>query len=114
MPPRSRYGSSGSHGQILSYPQKQWKKKRYQYLKFFMQPTNRRGFDPDAEMHTISQIENPSLNEDSNASLGKDEASKVVSVFRVVVINYEFHSMSLRQKACFHSVIQVSQGTCLC
>ena len=53
-------------GQILSYPQKQWKKKRYQYLKFFMQPRSR--FDPDSEMHTISQIENPSLNEDSNGS----------------------------------------------
>lgn len=55
-------------GQILSYPQKEWKKKRYQYLKFFMQP---RRFDPDSEMHTISQIENPSsVNEDSNHSTG--------------------------------------------
>merc|ERR1711936_370726 len=62
-------------GQIYSYPQKHWRKKRYQYLKFFMKP--KRSFDPDAEMHTISQIENPSAvpgssiippNEDSNAS----------------------------------------------
>merc|ERR1712226_230053 len=64
-------------GQIYSYPQKHWRKKRYQYLKFFMKP--KRSFDPEAEMHTISQIENPSAggvpgtsiippNEDSNAS----------------------------------------------
>ena len=55
-------------GQVLSYPQKEWKKKRYQYLRFFLQP--KAGamhggmgapFDHDAEMHTISQIENPSL-----------------------------------------------------
>ena len=25
-------------GQIYSYPQKHWKKKRYQYLRYFMQP----------------------------------------------------------------------------
>jgi len=62
-------------GQIYAYPQKQWRKKSYQYLKFFMKP--KRSFDPDAEMHTISQIENPSAmpgsgnippNEDSNTS----------------------------------------------
>ena len=62
-------------GQIYSYPQKHWRKKRYQYLKYFMQP--KRSFDPEAEMHTISQVENPSAmpgsgsippNEDSNTS----------------------------------------------
>jgi len=55
MPPKS-----GSSGQILSYPQKEWKKKRYQYLRFFLQP-KAAAYDHDAEMHTISQIENPSL-----------------------------------------------------
>merc|ERR1711997_1281713 len=44
-------------GQIYSYPQKHWRKKKYQYLKFFMKPKR---FDPEAEMHTISQVENPS------------------------------------------------------
>jgi len=69
-------------GQIYSYPQKHWRKKKYQYLKYFMQPKR---FDPEAEMHTISQVENPSAqgssavtanippNEDSNTSDTKGE-----------------------------------------
>ena len=49
-------------GQILAYPQREWKKKRYQYLRFFLQPrAGAAHFDQDAEMHTISQIENPNL-----------------------------------------------------
>ena len=41
-------------GQIYSYPQKHWKKKRYQYLKFFMQPKR---LERDvAEMIQISQV----------------------------------------------------------
>jgi len=67
-------------GQIYTYPQKHWRKKKYQYLKYFMQPKR---FDPEAEMHTISQVENPSApnsattpnlppNEDSNTSGGQD------------------------------------------
>ena len=61
-------------GQVYSYPQKQWRKRKYQYLKYFMQPKR---FDPLPEMHTISQVENPSVvnpgsqippNEDSNTS----------------------------------------------
>ena len=55
MPPKS-----SRPGQILAYPQREWKKKRYQYLRFFLQP-KAAAFDHDAEMHTISQIENPSL-----------------------------------------------------
>lgn len=66
-------------GQIYSYPQKHWRKKKYQYLKYFMSPKSR--FDPEAEMHTISQVENPNAlsgsgnlpqNEDSNTSGGPD------------------------------------------
>ena len=45
-------------GQIYSYPQKSWRKKKYQYLEHFMKPINQ-GFEPESEMHTISQIENP-------------------------------------------------------
>jgi len=61
-------------GQVYSYPQKQWRKRKYQYLKYFLQPKR---FDPESEMHTISQVENPSAlntssnippNEDSNTS----------------------------------------------
>merc|ERR1711936_963990 len=67
-------------GQIYTYPQKHWRKKTYQYLKYFMQPKR---FDPESEMHTISQVENPSAassattnnippNEDSNTSGGQE------------------------------------------
>ena len=75
-------------GKVICYPQKHWHKKRYQYLKYFMAPKHR--FDPEADMHTISQVENPSamnsigasntssmINEDSNhsggASVNKDD-----------------------------------------
>ena len=69
-----------NQSQIYSYPQKQWRKKKYQYLKYFMQP--KKMFDHEAEMHTISQVENPSAiggsssippNEDSNTSGGPDK-----------------------------------------
>ena len=45
-------------GQIYSYPQRNWRKKKYQYLEHFMKPVNQ-AFEPESEMHTISQIENP-------------------------------------------------------
>lgn len=55
-------------GQIYSYPMKRWRKKRYQYLRYFMLPKHMR-FDPDVEMHTISQVENPAaMNDDSNSN----------------------------------------------
>ena len=56
-------------GQVYSYPQKQWRKRKYQYLKYFMQPKR---FDPEAEMHTISQVENPSANISSNIPPNED------------------------------------------
>ncbi|TRY72520.1 hypothetical protein TCAL_10505 [Tigriopus californicus] len=106
MPPTS----ARRPGQVLAYPQKPWRKRSYQYLKFFLAPrrggplgalaggpaagglaggleasglpgaglglpggvSGGPGFDPDAEMHTISQIENPTLNDESNhSSVGK-------------------------------------------
>jgi hypothetical protein len=70
-------------GQIYSYPQRQWRKKKYQYLKFFLMP-KRAVFDPEAEMHTISQIENPSLNEDSSQSGSKDDTKTAVSVSNAI------------------------------
>ncbi len=75
MPPEARMRAGGQHGQILSYPRKSWKKKRYQYLKFFMQP-RRSVYDPESEMHVISQIENPSLSGGApgQAANGEDPA----------------------------------------
>lgn len=78
MPP-----SDTQPGKLYCYPQKHWHKKRYQYLKYYMAPKQR--FDPEADMHTISQVENPSalngnssmvMNEDSNHSLGAGSGGK--------------------------------------
>jgi len=48
-----------SFGKVLQYPPKHWHKKRYQYLKYFMAPKQKGPYDSDAEIHTISQVENP-------------------------------------------------------
>lgn len=92
MPPDALLRAGGQHGQVLSYPRKAWKKKSYQYLKFFMQPRGgaaaaagpggvpgasgslvggARGgvYDPESEMHVISQIENPSLSSGAPGSV---------------------------------------------
>ena len=101
MPPRTQ-------GQVLSYPHRQWRKKRYQYLRFFLQPKASR-FDADAEMHTISQIENPSINEDSNHSGSRDgvkevrEKSSRWNPFNFTSIGYV--GQDLFQKNLWHAVI---------
>jgi hypothetical protein len=56
-------------GQIYSYPQKSWRKKKYQYLEHFLKPANE-PFEPESEMHTISQIENPAAEKPVNSSSG--------------------------------------------
>ena len=56
-------------GQIYSYPQKSWRKKKYQYLEHFFKPANE-PFEPESEMHTISQIENPAAEKSVNSSSG--------------------------------------------
>ncbi|XP_067007494.2 zinc finger protein ubi-d4 isoform X2 [Anabrus simplex] len=65
-------------GQIYTYPSKRWRKKRRQYLMNFMQP-RRKEIDPEADLHTISTVENPAAvcNEDSKDSIGlKEEVPK--------------------------------------
>lgn len=73
-------------GQIYSYPRQRWRKRRRQYLVM-----NSRAFaraadsmlDGEVDMHNISQIENPALQDtDSKDSqlLLKDEVSKVCFV----------------------------------
>lgn len=65
-------------GQIYTYPSKRWRKKRRQYLMNFMQP-RRKEVDPEADLHTISTVENPAVcnNEDSKESVSlKEEAVK--------------------------------------
>jgi len=45
-------------GQVYSYPQKHWKKKRYQYLRYFLQPKH---VEPTVgDIATICQNENSS------------------------------------------------------
>ena len=87
MPPRKP-------GQIYTYPQRHWKKKRYQYLKFFLAP-KRSAFDPESEMHTISQIENPTLNEDSNHSMSGEPMSQKEDQQRMVVKTVSWPKQSL-------------------
>lgn len=71
-------------GQIYTYPRHRWRKKRRQYLTM-----NSRAFaraadhmlDGDLDIHNISQVENPALQDnDSKDSqlLLKDEVSKVI------------------------------------
>ena len=83
-------------GQIYSYPQKHWRKKKYQYLKYFLQPKR---FDPEAEMHTISQVENPSVNpaantanippnEDSNTSGGHPDAKGNILIIYIPSLSF--------------------------
>ncbi|XP_023327298.1 zinc finger protein ubi-d4 [Eurytemora carolleeae] len=45
-----------THGQIYSYPQNRWRKKRYQYLQYFMQPRHLR-FEPDCGSLNVSKVE---------------------------------------------------------
>lgn len=70
-------------GQIYTYPRQRWRKKRRQYLTM-----NSRAFaraadhmlDGDVDMHSISQVENPALQDtDSKDSqlLLKDDVPKV-------------------------------------
>ena len=51
-------------GQIYSYPQKQWRKRKYQYLEYFMSKPKFPAENSD--MHTISQVENPAAAAPSN------------------------------------------------
>lgn len=71
-------------GQIYSYPRQRWRKKRRQYLtmnsRAFQRATDHI-LDSEGDMHNISQIENPALQDtDSKDSqlLLKDEVSKVI------------------------------------
>jgi len=59
-------------GQIYTYPQKRWHKKRYQYLQYFMLPRHLR-FDP-AERAAAGPQEHPALvSEDSNSNLSQEK-----------------------------------------
>jgi len=62
-------------GQVYSYPQKRWHKKRYQYLQYFMLPRHLRHlrFDP-AERANAGPAEHPALaSEDSNSNLSQEK-----------------------------------------
>merc|ERR1719330_1286284 len=62
-------------GQVYSYPQKRWQKKRYQYLQYFMLPRHLRHlrFDP-AERAAAGPAEHPALvSEDSNSNISQEK-----------------------------------------
>ena len=58
-------------GQVYSYPQRLWRKRRYQYLQYFMLPKHLR-YEPETEFNTglvgsgVETVGNN--NEDSNGS----------------------------------------------
>ena len=62
-------------GQVYTYPQKRWHKKRYQYLQYFMLPKHLR-FDPveRAAAAAAAGLEHPALvSEDSNSNLSQEK-----------------------------------------
>lgn len=77
-------------GQIYSYPRQRWRKKRRQYLSMNSRTYNRHHdlLDGESDMHSISQIENPALQDtdSKDSQLLPGEVSKVgcfVSLVRV-------------------------------
>ena len=58
-------------GQVYSYPQRLWRKRRYQYLQYFMLPKHLR-YEPETEFNTglvgAAQETVGNNNEDSNGS----------------------------------------------
>ncbi|XP_072383186.1 zinc finger protein ubi-d4 isoform X1 [Diabrotica undecimpunctata] len=69
-------------GQIYSYPRQRWRKRRRQYLSMnaraFARAADHLLDGPDTDMHSISQIENPALQDtdSKDSQLLKDEVSK--------------------------------------
>jgi len=67
-------------GQIYSYPQRIWRKKKYQYLEHFMkEPEIQTPFEPESELHTISQIENPAAEKPVVTSASTNSTTTIVT-----------------------------------
>ena len=73
-------------GQVYSYPQRLWRKRRYQYLQYFMLPKHLR-YEPETEFNTglvgsgVETVGNN--NEDSNGSNANSQ-EKVITELRWV------------------------------
>ena len=71
-------------GQVYSYPQRLWRKRRYQYLQYFMLPKHLR-YEPETEFNTGlvggAQETVGNNNEDSNGSNANSQ-EKVSSELR--------------------------------
>jgi len=65
-------------GQIYSYPQRSWRKKKYQYLESFMKPVNDTS-DLESELHTISQIENPAAEKSVASSTSTNSPTTTIT-----------------------------------
>ncbi|CAH0547639.1 unnamed protein product [Brassicogethes aeneus] len=67
-------------GQIYTYPRQRWRKKRRQYLTMHSRGFHRASdvLDGDIDMHSISQIENPALQDtdSKDSQLLKDDVAK--------------------------------------
>ena len=68
---RERMPGDSQLGQVYSYPQRLWRKKRYQYLQYFMLPKHLR-YEPETEFNTglvgVGSEAVGNTNEDSNGS----------------------------------------------
>lgn len=79
-------------GQIYTYPRQRWRKKRRQYLTMHSRSFARAAdaiLDAEGDMHSISQVENPALQDtDSKDSqlLMKDDVKVCIKLWWVLVI----------------------------
>ena len=92
----------GNHelGQVYSYPQRLWRKRRYQYLQYFMLPKHLR-YEPETEFNTGlvggAQETVGNNNEDSNGSNANSQ-EKVSSENQVGQVYQNFLFISLDNK----------------
>ena len=87
-------------GQVYSYPQRLWRKRRYQYLQYFMLPKHLR-YEPETEFNTGlvggAQETVGNNNEDSNGSNANSQ-EKVSSENQVGQVYQNFLFISLDNK----------------
>ena len=69
-------------GQVYSYPQRLWRKRKYQYLQYFMLPKPPR-YEPETEFNTglVGAVQETvgNNNEDSNGSNANSQ-EKVITI----------------------------------
>lgn len=82
-----------AQGQIYTYPRQRWRKKRRQYLTMHSRAFARAAdavLDGESDMHSISQVENPALQDtdSKDSQLLKDDVKVKIhaSLFMIIVV----------------------------